>query len=126
MAIDVTLTSTPEPSATRADAASSTQWPAVITARVAMIVPEQSTVAPEGVTRCRRTMGEFVAEHVDPFAIAVDLLTVEPIAAHGPVAIGTAVGVVEGDELPQPASAQTSPAADIALATRRAPAVTPG
>src|SRR5215470_2655311 len=104
------MTSTPVPSATRADAASSTQWPAVSTARAAMIVPEQSTVAPEGVTRCRRTTGEFVAEHVDPFAMAVDLLTVEPIAAHGPVATGTGVGLVDGDELPQAARAETSPA----------------
>jgi len=30
---------------------------------------------------------------VDPLTIAVDALTVEPIAAHGPVAIGTSAPV---------------------------------
>lgn len=90
-----------------------------------MTVPEQSTVAPDPVTRCRRTTGEFVAEHVDPFAIAVDLLTLEPIAAHGPVAVGTGVGVGEVDELPQAVTALSSHAAASVTATRLAPALTP-
>jgi hypothetical protein len=91
-----------------------------------MIVPEQSKGASETLTRCKRTTGELVAEHVDPLTIAVDPLTVEPIAAHGPVVIGTVVGVVEElEELPQAASAQRNRAAAIAPASRMAPGATP-
>jgi|KBSSwiStaDraftv2_1062776.scaffolds.fasta_scaffold313923_4 hypothetical protein len=90
-----------------------------------MMVPEQSTGASEALTRCRRTTGELAAEHVDPLTIAVDALTVEPIAAHGPVAVGTAVGVVEVEELPQAASAETSTAAAIVPASLLAQGVTP-
>jgi hypothetical protein len=63
---------------------------------------------------------------VDPLTIEVNPLTVEPIAAHGPVAIGTSVGVVdELEELPQAASAQINVAAAIAPASRIAPGATP-
>lgn len=90
-----------------------------------MIVPEQSTGAPDGVTRCNRTTGELAAEHTEPLAIAVDALTVEPMAAHGPVAVGTGVGVGEVDELPQAVTALSSQPAASVTATRLAPALTP-